>query len=176
LKQKNDSPLKAGDWFASNKLCLNREKTVNMLFTLRHIDTNFDSNKVSTKFLGIINNKLLWNNHAEMLCNIMTLRTVHFALFESAIIYGLLVWGHSYSRNRIFAIQRRVLRILAGLHYREDYKTTFVNLKILTFPSLYIYHCLLYVKSDLNHYFATKIYMYVERDFRGAFLFVVVRR
>jgi hypothetical protein len=94
-----------------------------MLFTLRHIDTNFDSNRVSTKFLGIIlviDNKLPWNNHAEMLCNrlnqitfllqlvktvtIMTLRTVYFALFHSAITYGILVWGHSYSRNRIFAI------------------------------------------------------------------------
>jgi hypothetical protein len=92
-----------------------------MLFTLRHIETNFDSNKVSKKFLGIIiDNKLLWNNHAEMLCNrlnqitfllqllktvtIMTLRAVYFALFQSAITYGILVWGHSYSRNSIFAI------------------------------------------------------------------------
>ena len=76
------------------------------------------------------------------------LRMTYFAFFQSRLTYGVLSWGHSSILERIFAIQRRAVRVVAGLDYREDCRTAFVHLKIMTLPSLYIFECLKYVTTN----------------------------
>jgi len=44
-------------------------------------------------------------------------------------------------------MQRRAVRVLAGIGYREDCRKYFQELKILTLPSIYILQCALYVSQ-----------------------------
>nr|CAI5846940.1 unnamed protein product [Callosobruchus analis] len=74
------------------------------------------------------------------------------ALFQSYCNYGILAWGHAPQASRIFKLQRRAVRVLADLGYRTDVRQTFINLNILTLPSLYILSCLTYVKNNLGAY------------------------
>ena len=85
-------------------------------------------------------------------------------MFQSHLTYGLLSWGHSAVTKRIFAIQRRVVRVLDNLGYREDCRNSFVRQNILTLPSLYIIESLKYVLSlenthpsfNVNHGYNTR--------------------
>lgn len=153
-------------WFAANYLTLNSDKTNTMVLTLRKHD--FD-NPESVKFLGIHIDKCLnWNVHVDetakklnktiycirSLINCVTinvLRVVYFSLFQSHLSYGILAWGHSAQSKRLFKIQRRVIRIICKLPYKADCRSYFKELGILPLPSLYIYHCLLYLRSHRNN-------------------------
>jgi hypothetical protein len=157
------------EWFQANKLCLNVHKTQNMLFSLRKTETpeNFQT---SANFLGLhIDPKLCWSIHGDsvaekvsknifLLRNLKNqlspeyLRSIYFGICESHLIYGLLVWGHTTIRHRLFGLQRKAIRILAGLGYTDDCKVYFTSLNILTLPSFYILVCLIYVKTHLDEY------------------------
>ena len=54
--------------------------------------------------------------------------TAYFSLIESHMSYGLLGWGHAPQAKRIFALQRRVIRIISGAGYRDDIRHTFAEL------------------------------------------------
>lgn len=144
----------AMDWFTSNRLVINERKTVRLLFTLRHVDG--DDLLGDTKYLGVVlDSTLRWDVHTDQLAGRLcraifmlknmsnrlssaVLRVAYFALFESILRYGISVWGNCSYRHRIFGLQRRALRIVAGINYRDDCRPSFINKKILTFPSLYI--------------------------------------
>jgi hypothetical protein len=68
------------------------------------------------------------------------------------IQYAILVWGHSASRHRLFRLQRRAIRIIAKLGYKDDYHEYFQKLNILTLPCLYIYKCLERIIKSLDSY------------------------
>lgn len=172
----NDAQL----WFESNKLCMNDEKTQNLLITLKK--HNYD-NSNSVKFLGVhIDPTLTWNSHVAYLCSklcriiylfrnltnsvsVDVLRIAYFSLFQSNIAYALLAWGHCSSASRIFALQRRIIRVIAGIAYREECKQHFVRLRIMTLPALYIYHCLLYAHQNAENFVTTdQIHSYNTRS------------
>lgn len=164
LTKAEKSQATALDWFLSNKLCVNVGKTQRMVFSLRHIDNEQGQDEV--RFLGIsLDPKLDWHSHgcsvaSKLVKNIYALRFLrnclstkvlkqtYFALCHSQLSYGILLWGHSSSRHRLFALQRRAIRLIAHVSYRSDCKPVFTNLKILTLPSLYILECILYVKKN----------------------------
>jgi len=79
--------------------------------------------------------------------------TVYFACVHSKISYAILAWGHAADTVRVFALQRRAIRILSNIGYRDNCRFYFTKLKILTVYSLYIYHqCLVHVKNHENSY------------------------
>ena len=155
------------NWFIANSLKLNEDKTDRMVFTLKHQQIN---NPNSVKFLGIILDPTLkWNEHVNFTCrklakNLFLLKNLtqttskeitimaYHALFNFIISYGILIWGHSSHCVRIFNMQRKAVRILLSLNYKEDVKNHFISLGFLTVPSLYIYHCLLYVRKNIHKY------------------------
>ena len=53
-----------------------------------------------------------------------------------------------FRSHDVFSLQRRAVRIVAGLAYVADCRSAFRSQKILTFPSLYIYNCLVYAKIN----------------------------
>lgn len=158
-------------WFTLNKLHLNNEKTTKVVFSMRDTDAiNGDVSKV--RFLGAhLDSKLLWDAHIETLCGGLksalfvlrnlassvsqeTLRTAYFGLFHCRLSYALLVWGHSSQSERVFRLQRRAVRLIAGLGYREECRGTFAQFRILTLPSVFILENLLYMKRNLSNYVA----------------------
>lgn len=176
-----ETETKIENWFLANQLNLNTTKTETMIFSLRN--TRQIDNLNSVKFLGVhLDSKLLWESHTDYVCrriskNIYLLRslahqvstqiliTAYHSLIHSVISYAILVWGHACSTTGVFSLQRRAIRIISGLKYRDDCKSKFTELKILTVPSSYIFQCLLHIKMNLENYtIRNEIHSYHTRN------------
>ena len=160
---------RAEEWFKANRLLLNANKTHEMIFALRDL-TGEPESLESVKFLGIhIDDKLKFDHHVNAVCNRLrsgayamkqlsacvstnTLKTAYYALVHSILSYAVVVWGHSCHVGRVFRLQRRAMRTVAGLSFREDCRDAFRTYGILTFPSVYILETLLYIKNNEDRY------------------------
>lgn len=167
LRKMDNAQSLAFEWFTLNKLCINNEKTERMIFTLRTLETE---NPENIKFLGIhLDSTLNWYSHVDTVSKKLTkniyflrhlknnvsdeiIHTVYFATCHSLLSYAVLSWGHAPATTRLFALQRRAVRVVAGLNYRDDCKLCFKNHRIMTLPGIYIYNCLIYTKKHLNMY------------------------
>lgn len=154
-------------WFLSNRLVQNETKTQNIVISLKN---HVFKNPTSVKFLGTeITPNLNWSCYIDGLASklaasayciknlknyvhIDVMRIAYFAFFQSHLLYAILVWGHSAHVSRIFRIQRRVIRSMAGIKTRDCCKKGFINLEILTLPSLYILNCLQYLHAHKEDY------------------------
>jgi hypothetical protein len=152
----------AYEWFSSNKLSCNTEKTQYLTLSLKQ-EIDFKS----VKLLGInIDSKLNWSIHVETVCkkicrvnyllwklkNFVSpeyLRLAYFGLFQSHILYGLLAWGHSPHINDILLIQKKAMRNIAGADPLAHCRPLFVEFKIPTVVNLYILQVLMYTKTNL---------------------------
>lgn len=155
---------RVGDWFASNQLGLNAAKSETAVFSL---NDDFNDHK-AVKFLGVmLDTKLNWNSNVDYLSsktakNVYLLRNLrpvvsdvvalmaYHSLIESHIRYSILSWGHAPAAKRLFGLQRRAVRVVAGLGYREDCRNAFRRLKLLTLPSIYIFECLRHVRNNIG--------------------------
>lgn len=155
----------AKNWFSSNKLHCNSDKTQNILLSL---SSNQDPHSV--KLLGItIDTKLSWADHIENVCKRVSrvsfllwklrelismeyLRSCYFALFQSHISYGLILWGHSPFVTKILTIQKKVIRTLCRAAPRDHCRPLFIDMKLLTVVNLYIYQVLVYTKSNIQFF------------------------
>lgn len=162
-----DTQFNIEKWFLANHLSLNVSKTQCLNFSLRNSDSPVKCD-LSAKFLGVVlDPKLTWEAHVSILgkrlsgiiylirslrlfVSMKTLMAAYHGYFASRMSYAVLAWGHSPHAKQIFSLQRRCVRVLAGLGYRDCCRRAFVDLKILTFPSLYILQCLAYIRGNLD--------------------------
>ena len=136
------------------------------------IEINFTYNNkllptsTHTKFLSLtVDHTLPWINHIDQLskrlsstCYLITnikpylslpaLNVSYQSLFHSIMSNGIMFWGHASHSSAIFKVQKRVIRILMGLGYRESCRESFKKLKILTLSSQYIFSLLLSVVNN----------------------------
>ena len=159
-------------WCVSNKLSLNEEKTIKMTFSLRGMD--FDNPRYA-KFLGICVSPpaLSFEEHANnigskisrnvfvlrQLASTVTtevLRSAYYALIHSRVCYCILTWGGSSAAVYLFRLQRRAVRVLGGVGYTEDCRSTFINHNILTLPSEYILASISTLRKYLQMHFLYK--------------------
>jgi hypothetical protein len=156
----------ATNWFQNKLLSMNYEKTHFLqFFTKQHSRFNVqivipDSvipNVNSTKFLGLtIDHALSWKGHildlssklnkacyairaVKLVMSPQNFKTVYFSYFHSIMSYGVIFWGNSCGSKEIFAIQKRIIRILTNKSKRDSCRDIFKQLRILTLPSQYIY-------------------------------------
>lgn len=166
--QCNEAQSTAQTWFASNKLSLNETKTLKLISSTRDI-SNID-NPISAKFLGVhLDPTLKWDAHINYVSDNLSksiyalrqlsfsvskivLRSAYFALCHSRLSYAMLAWGHAAGKRRLFGLQRRAVRIVGGVGYRDETKDLYINLKIPTLPSMYALQCLLYVHNHINEF------------------------
>jgi len=160
-----------GGWFQNNLLSLNFAKTHFIRFITKNnnqteLNINHD-NKLPpattvTKFLGLtVNCSLTWTNYIDFLtkklsntCHLIrnikpylsipAMKMVYHSLFHSIMSYGIMFWGNSPHSPIIFKMQKKVLRILVGIGYRDSCRELFKELKILTLSSQYILSLLLF--------------------------------
>ena len=132
------------EWFVSNKLCLNVNKTHFLLFAtgLCCSDTslvcyNCEVKKVqSTKFLGLfIDDNLCWFDYTAFLNTKLSksfgllkavnlympkivLLSIFYAFFHSQLHYGFLIWGNTYLSylEPIKVLYKRCIRLLSCAH------------------------------------------------------------
>jgi hypothetical protein len=171
--------MKLNKWFKSNLLFFNFDKTSFIQFTNKNsyitdMQVKYENKQISTvnetKFIGLlISNNLSWKLHIESIksklnsaCYTMrtvrplvstnTLKMIYHSYFHSIMTYGLLVWGNSPDSNKIFRIQKRIIRIMMGCRNRESCKKLFLNLEILPLPSQYILSLLIFMIRNKNQF------------------------
>jgi len=168
------------NWFKQNKLIVNVAKTNIILFKNNYNSETIQSRIEvggkevyfvdSTKILGLrVDRHLNWNCHHEhlvkklntavyalrrlkSLCDVSTLRTIYFAYFESIMKYGLLFWGNTKWLQTILKIQKKAIRVIAGLKCRDSCRSAFKELKILTAVDLYVLECIIFMHENKSKY------------------------
>ena len=154
ISLEKDSLDQLKKWLSSNRLLMNKDKTQSIAFSLNS-EVNWAYN---VKCLGFtLDRKLTWQCHVEILakklnirifqlrklvtyCSFSAAKIFYHSNVHSLICYGLILWGSSTHATRIFALQKRAIRILCKTHdQRTHCRPLFKKLKILSLPSLYIY-------------------------------------
>lgn len=163
------------NWCRLNALIINIEKTESVLFAIRNSTMcSFDlyhgneslKSKEVVKFLGVyVDDKLRWSHHVNHVCKKMssafyaisrikdilpqqTIISVYYSLVYSHMSYCILVWGNSIDFDRVFISQKRIIRMIFGLHPRTSCRPIFITHKILTAPCVYIFNALMYMKGN----------------------------
>lgn len=144
----------ATQWFTLNKLLLNVGKTSSITFSSGRTDPDEHG-----KLLGItiqaslkLTKLVYLFKKLSQQVSIKTLRMAYFALVQSILSYGIIFWYWSSLSNKIFILQKRLIRIMSKKSTREHCKPLFKNLKILTFPGLYILECLVFIKKNPSYF------------------------
>lgn len=159
------------DWCSRNRLILNEKKTVFISFKPRK-SGSVNTLKLSTytKFLGTyIDDSLSWEPQGNHVCSklnkayfaILQLKDaldeaglvdVYYALVYSHLSFNICIWGKSSQMHRVFVLQKRIIRLMYNLNYRESCRDTFIAKHILTAPCIFIYKCLIHAKTNLQKY------------------------
>ncbi|CAH1981659.1 unnamed protein product [Acanthoscelides obtectus] len=84
--------------------------------------------------------------------DLKTLKTVYYANFESIVRFGIIFFGHSSDTNRIFLVQKRVLRCILKISSRETCRRKFKSNKILTVAAIYIQEILIFTFKNINNF------------------------
>lgn len=158
-------------WSDKNRLILNAGKTVHMNFHKRRpLDTsqfNMDFS-ASTKLLGLqIDNQLNWDAQIDHICkklnksyylitqlkscvDINNLLNVYYGLVYPVLSYNVLAWGQARETQRVFVLQKRIIRLIINLHPRNSCKPIFIKHNILTLPCIFIYKAIQYARKNIN--------------------------
>jgi len=169
FNQVNSDLQMVTEWFFSNRLSLNSDKTHYILFTLSKANTsnfhislngNIIERKKYVKFLGIyVDDRLTWNNHIDYVKNrlssalygirsvkhiasLSSLLTLYYSFFYPHINYGLILWGAASqtSINKIVVLQKKVLRLITKSSYNAHTAPLFNKLRIMKLNDLYEFH------------------------------------
>jgi len=83
-----------------------------------------------------------------------TLRMVYFAYIHSIMSYGIIFWGNQPYSDKIFKIQKRVIRIIKNSRMRDSCREPFKKLEILPLYSQYIFSLSIFLLKN-THLFYT---------------------
>lgn len=122
------------------------------------------------KYLGLtIDSGLSWGPHIDALCDRLAaacfalsrlrpslhtdnVKKAYFGYFHSILSYGVELWGDAADRERVFWLQKRAIRVVAGVRWDHPAKELFIGYKILTLPSLYILEVAKQVRYNLEQF------------------------
>lgn len=113
--------------------------------------------------------RLGWTEHITTLCKKLTkaiyaIRTIknvsthqaakytYYSHFHSVASYGVIVWGMSPAAERVQILQKKAIRTLCNLHYRDSCREVFKSEKILTITSVYILCCVKFVRANSSRF------------------------
>lgn len=156
----------AEHWFASNRLLLNRDKTQSLILTA---DNRYNVDP-PVKLLGVVlDAHLRWDTHVDQLCGKLSsvlfllrslrgclnqdiLLATYYALFHSRLSYGVILWGNRNAAERALILQKKALRIIYRLPYREHCKPYFRRSGIMTVPAMYVFCMLSHIHEHRSRY------------------------
>lgn len=162
-------------WCSRNRLILNEDKTVRLNFYNRTdvIDYMDSSNADFTKFLGIfIDRDLNWSKEIDYVASRMGrgyyamlrlkncldqkgLMQVYYSMVYSHMAYNIIVWGRAVGINRLFIMQKRIIRLIFNLKRDDSCKPIFGRHGIMTLPCVYIYKCAIYAYEHKSEFSIT---------------------
>lgn len=161
-----------------HNLAVNPVKTSLMLFKPINVENMFEPSVALcgvnlecvqlAKLLGMhIDSNFTWEYHvnaiiAKMCSGLFVLKSiapfttrevaisVYHALIHSHINYGIILWGacSSYHLQRVLKIQKRAIRIICHLSYRDPVRHLFKVLNILSVVGQYIFELCIFAKEN----------------------------
>ncbi|VEN59337.1 unnamed protein product [Callosobruchus maculatus] len=163
---------KAREWFNTNRLVLNEQKTNIVVFRTNRsrkdiptsvplINQDFELSTY-TKFLGIyIDQFLRWDKHIESInkklskicysfritskyLSLEALRILYHANVESVLRYGLMFWGAGNIAS-LFVLQKRIIRLIDKMGFQQSCRGVFKEKQILMLYGLYLFECLMFL-------------------------------
>lgn len=168
------------EWLSNHNLVINVEKSQCLFFynersrlqypTSIHVLNSSVRVEANVRFLGLVVDKhLKWGPHIEQLRSRLNstcyalfmlrsqvdfelLKLVYYANFHSLISYGIIFWGSSTHVDTIFVTQKRALRTILRLGYRESCRGLFKGNNILTVYGVYIYKLLIFFNKNNNYF------------------------
>jgi hypothetical protein len=134
-------------------------------------------------FLGLtIDETLSWKQRIEQVLNKMcsacyalrnikhivsvdTLTVIYFAHIHSIVSYGVIFWRSSSYTNKVFKLQKKIIRIITNTRPRNLCREVFKSMEITMLYSQYIYSLVLYTVNN-KHLFDTnnEIHKYKTRN------------
>jgi len=169
------------NWFKVNQLVLNYNKTHYLQFNMKNIwdydvKLNYQGNYVTSssnrKFLRlIIDDSLSWKAHTDQMmsklntaCFVIqtiqaimspeTLKMIYFVYIHSVMSYGVIFGGNQPYSDKIFKIQKTVIRIITNSRMRDSCTELFKKLELLPLYSQYIFSISIFVIKN-KHLFYT---------------------
>jgi hypothetical protein len=94
-----------------------------------------------------------------------TLRTIYYAYIHSILSYSIILGGNSTIVNKLFILQKKLVRILSNIEARESCKQAFKTLEIMMLHSQYIFSLIIFT-VDNKHLFTpnNEIHKYSTRN------------
>lgn len=163
------------EWLTKNNLKINLKKTIVVNFRQRlnnHQNSNvhYQNNKLlnakNTRFLGlVVDEQLNWKAHIDELCkklssssyalfklarvvNDSALLTAYHGMAASLLRYGIVFWGNSSHKDKVFKVQKRCIRSMFSLKLTDSCKPYFKKHRLLTLTSIYIFEMCVFVKAN----------------------------
>ncbi|KAJ2949688.1 hypothetical protein O0L34_g15619 [Tuta absoluta] len=164
-------------WFQTNGLALNKDKTCYMRINLNGHKTKPLSVRVGdamlqqvaeTKLLGFqMDSALVWARHIDGVCVRLgracfalrrltktatkdVVRTCYFATVHSTLSYGTEIWARASDWLRVFRLQKKAIRAVAGIAGCASTRGHFKRQNIMTLPSILIYQAGCFAYSNLH--------------------------
>ena len=175
ISEANSALFQLQQWKLNNRLSLNSEKTVALLFTNRKCDIEVPSviNILGepvymvgdVKFLGTqLDKNLNFSQHCIYIASKLSkvtgifyriccfvpenhLVNLHYSLFYPYLTYCVVVWGSACASHidPIIKLQKRVIRLITGQNAQAHIEPLFRKTKILKFQDVYKFHVAIYM-------------------------------
>jgi hypothetical protein len=75
------------------------------------------------------------------------IRSIYFSNFESCLWYIIILWGGDNDCDKLFKLQKKVLRVISGVNNRMSCQQIFKGYNILTLAALYIFEVICFIKK-----------------------------
>lgn len=172
-------------WFHDNGLILNANKSQCLIFRTQQNRSDIPeklplgSDEVDIqdecKFLGVyIDSFFKWCVHVDNLCKRLSTscyllrvvtkyldlnasKSVYFSNFLSILRFGIIFWGNASNLERALIIQKRAIRILLNLNYRQSCRGFFKTQNFLTAPAIYINESIIFLRKFPEYFSKFKI-------------------
>ena len=182
-----------GEWFKANKLTLNLDKSVHMVFGKKNTtQTRITLDNIEipraevTKFLGIwLDENLNWNEHLSKLksklkrnlhllqtgINLLdphTKKILYYAQLYSHLSYGLVIWGNMVTNSKMECLQKIQNRCIRRINQNEKkINTIYTKYRILKVKeTLVLENCKLIYRYEQNK-LPTKLKNLLETNQHG---------
>jgi hypothetical protein len=81
--------------------------------------------------------------------SILTVKSIYFAYFHSIMKYGIIFWGNSCNSKRVFTLQKKIIRIVAGATPINSCRNLLKKVEILPLPYEYIFSLMNFIVNNL---------------------------
>lgn len=162
-------------WCKANNLMLNHNKTQVVEFYNKHKMSNnfvfnFEGHLLSTSdtasFLGLVIDKHMgWSDHIDGICKrlnksaflinqlkkslaVSELKKIYYSSVYNVIGYNIILWGKACGIDRVFVIQKRIIRLLFSIPYRHSCRDAFRDQNILTVAGIFIMKSLMFIYKN----------------------------